>query len=251
MLIYFIVGGGKGIRTVASSQLILGLSLRDDARFSNFASGGNESLILALKNCLSGKGEPFIYLWGACGVGRTHLLQACCHEMNENQSAFYLDLQEYKKFSPEILEGLDQVDLICLDNINAVLNNRLWEEALFHFYNRVREQKKRLIVAGSMLPTQLPCDLADLRSRLAWGLTFQIRPLDDVQKLVALRLRAESRGMILSEIAAQYLLHHTSRHLAELFKLLDTLEKATLVEQRRITIPFIKSVLHFSEPDSL
>ena len=177
------------------------------------------------------------------GVGRSHLLQACCHEMNENHSAFYLNLHDYQNFLPEILDGLDQVDLICLDNINAVLNDAKWEEALFHFYNRAREHKKRLIISGNTLPAQLPCKLADLRSRLASGLSFQIKPLNDAQKLLTLSLRAKNRGIILPEVAAQYLLHHTSRNLSELFKALDLLEKATLIEQRRITIPFIKSVL--------
>jgi DnaA family protein len=228
---------------VSAQQLLLGVSLRDDATFANFFTGDNGPLIAALNHCLSGNGESFIYLWGASGVGRNHLLQACCHEMNQNHSAVYLDLKEYADFSPEILEGFDQIDLICLDNIHAVLNDNSWEEALFHFYNRVHEQKKRLIVAGNTLPAQLPCNLADLQSRLAWGLTFHVKPLNDHQKLQALIMRTKNRGMILPEAAAQYLLHHMSRNLSQLFKILTLLEKATLVEQRRITIPFIKAVI--------
>lgn len=226
-----------------SSQLALGLSLRDDATFENFFVGDNASVIEALNNCITGNGESFIYLWGIEGVGRSHLLQACCHEINENKSAAYLNLKEYEDFSPEILDGFDQIDLVCLDHINAVLNRDDWEEALFHFYNRAREKRKRLIVSGNTLPAQLPSNLADLRSRLAWGLTFQVKALNDAQKVVALSMRAKNRGMILPETAGQYLLYHMSRNLSELFKVLDLLEKTSLVEQRRITIPFIKSVL--------
>ncbi|MCB1826779.1 MAG: DnaA regulatory inactivator Hda [Coxiellaceae bacterium] len=228
---------------MTSPQLVLGLSLRDDATFKNFYVGDNALVLTALQDCLSGAGESFIYLWGAKGVGCSHLLQACCHAMSERHPVVYLDLEEYEDFSPEILDGLDHMDLICLDHINAVLNRKNWEEALFHFYNRAREQGKRLIVSGTTLPSQLPCMLEDLRSRLAWGLTFQVKPLDDSQKLSALSMRAKNRGMILPEASGLYLLHHTSRNLSELFKTLDLLESASLVEQRRITVPFIKTVL--------
>jgi len=226
-----------------SSQLILGLSLEDDATFNNFFVGDNATAIAALNNCISGDGESFIYLWGAAGVGRSHLLQACCHEVDESQTTAYIDLRGYQRFSPEILEGFDHIDLVCIDHVNEVLTRDDWEEALFYFYNRARDNKKRLIVSGTMLPAQLPCHLADLRSRLASGLTFQIKALNDTQKLMALSQRAKNRGMFLSEIAGQYLLHHLPRNLPELFKILDILEKESLVEQRRITIPFIKSVL--------
>lgn len=226
-----------------SSQLILGLTLHDDATFENYFLGDNAVVVDALKNVVLGNGESFIYLWGSEGVGRSHLLQACCHEMPENKTALYFDLNEYEKFSTDFLEGLDHVDLVCFDNINAVINRPDWEESLFHFYNRAREHGKRLIVSSSMLPSQLPCHLDDLKSRLAWGLTFKVRPLNDSEKLLALCMRAKNRGLILPESAAQYLLHHMSRNLSELFRILDVLEKASLVEQRRITIPFIKMVV--------
>lgn len=229
--------------SLANNQLILGLSLRDDATFTNFYPGDNALLLAALTENLAGRGELFIYLWGMHGVGRTHLLQACCHEMHLNSSAVYLDLKDYQDFSPDILEGLENVELVCLDNINAVLNIRKWEEALFHFYNRLRENNRRLIVSGNIAPGQLMCQLPDLRSRLTSVLSFQVKPLKDAQKLQALLMRAKNRGVVLPESAAQYLLHHNSRNLAELFAILARLEKATLIEQRRITIPFIKSVI--------
>lgn len=228
---------------MTSPQIALDLTLQDDATFDNFLPGKNMPVIAALKQGLSGTGESFIYLWGMQGVGRSHLLYACCHEMNESRSAVYLDLKEYKDFSPDVLEGLEKIDLICLDNINAVLIDAKWEKALFSFYNRVREGEKILIVVGNISPIQLNCSLKDLRSRLAWGLSFHVKSLDDAQKLIALKTRAKNRGIVLPESVAQYLLHHTSRNLSELFEILTLLEKKTLVEQRRMTIPFVKAVL--------
>jgi len=235
--------------TMTSDQLTLGLSLSDEATFSNFYVGDNELVVAALKACLLGEGEWFIFLWGSEGVGRSHLLQACCHEINIDRSAVYIDFNELINFSPEILMGLENIDLVCLDNIEAVLNNQSWEESLFHFYNRLSnnrlsKKKMRLIIASKTSSTQLSCQLADLRSRFSSGLCFQVKGLNDIEKCAALVMRAKHRGMVFPDASVQYLLHHASRDLAELIKILDILEDATLIEQRRITVPFLKSVLN-------
>lgn len=229
---------------MTTHQLTLGLSLSDDATFLNFYQGDNAAVVAALKACLAGQGEWFIYLWGDRGVGCSHLLQACCHQVGEGHAAVYFDFCEVQSFSPAILEGLEEIHLVCLDNIQAVLGCAEWEEALFYFYNRMAKRRTAFIAAGKMAPAQLPCQLADLRSRLSAGLTFRVKQLNDQQKCAALMMRASRRGMIFPESSAHYLLHHASRSFTELLNILDVLEQATLIEQRRITVPFIKSVLY-------
>ncbi len=182
---------------MSNPQLALGLSLRDDATFSNFYEGDNAQLIRYLKDFLLSHDEPFIYLWGEPSVGRSHLLQACCHEIGDHQSVVYLALKENRELVPDVLESLEQMDLVCLDDIDAVLRNTDWEKALLHFYNRARDNNTRLLVVGNSLPTQLSCQLADLQSRLSWGLLFQVIRLTDDQKIAAFQMPARKRGMIL------------------------------------------------------
>lgn len=227
-----------------SGQLSLGLELRDDTTFDNFCVGSNQAVLTGLRQLLQGVGESYIYLWGELGVGRTHLLQACCHALDAiERPTLYLPLNDATQLDPAMLEGMESMDLICLDGINAVIGQRPWEEAIFHLYNRVLMTPARLIVAGDLVANQLPCLMPDLRSRLAQGLVLQVQALNDDDKLAALQMRAKRRGLVLSDEVGQYLLRHYPRNMVVLFDALEKLDHASLVQQRRLTIPFVKSVL--------
>lgn len=229
-------------------QLSLGVTLNDDATFDNFHAppGSPNAQALALVRAQAlGSGEQLLFLWGAPGVGLTHLLQAGCHRAHDaGLSVQYLPLEELTGIEPgPMLEGLEALDYICIDNLQAVAGKVAWEEALFHLFNRVREQGHRLLVAANRGPHQLPIGLADLRSRLQWGVTWQLQPLADVDKQQALRQRARARGLELSDEVAQYILQRVSRDMDELFHSLELLDQASLAEQRKLTIPFVKKVL--------
>ena len=226
-----------------SQQLTLPVNLRDDTTFTNFYPGDNTLLIKALNELITGNGEHFIYCWGQGGVGRSHLLQACCHALSDQQfSVVYLPLK-ITQLAPDILEGLENMSLVCLDDIDTVLGDKAWEEALLHFYNRARDNRVRLVVSANECPPQLPCDLADLRSRLSWGLVFQVMGLSDEQKLLALQMHARQRGLQLTGEVGRFLLRHYPRNMSALFKILNKLDHASLVAKHRLTIPFVKRVL--------
>lgn len=224
-------------------QIPLSVSLRDDARFQNFVATGNELPHASLQAAAKGAGEQFTYIWGAAGVGITHLLQAACHEAEPaGRTAAYLPLEELEQMGAGILEGMEFLDLVCIDQLQAVAGQREWEESLFHFFNRIREQGNTLIIAANASPRQLPIQLPDLQSRLTWGMTFHIQPLDDDTKVKALQMRASARGLEFSDEVARYLLHHASRDMTDLTQLVETLDQASLSAKRKVTIPFIKEV---------
>lgn len=225
-------------------QIPLSISLRDDSRFENFYSEGNELTCNMLQLAAKGEGEQFIYLWGQTGVGCTHLLQAACHGAEPlGRSAAYLPLDELKHLGGGILDGMEHLDLICLDNLESVAADPEWEEALFHFFNRIRALGNTLIIAATTPPRNSGVLLPDLLSRLSWGIVFQLQALDDELKLKAIQMRASSRGMHFSDEVARYLLHHASRNMNDLTQLLDELDKASLSAKRKVTIPFIKEVI--------
>jgi DnaA family protein len=119
----------------------------------------------------------------------------------------------------------------------------LWEEAFFYLYNRLHDAGKRLIVTANVLPKSLGLVLPDLVSRLSWGVVFQIQGLTDTEKLQVLTLRAQRRGMTLSEDVGKFILNHCPRHMATLSSAFEALDKASLAAQRKLTIPFVKTVL--------
>lgn len=225
-------------------QLTLNIKLRDDATFNNFYPGSNQEIIALLHDLSVGNGEQCIYIWGKSGSGRSHLLQACCHSANQQGLAtIYLPLKMANELSPQILEDLEHITLICLDDIDNIIGQQQWEEAIFHIFNKLRDNQGYLLVSANTAPAQLEFLLPDLQSRLSWGIVSQIQSLTDEQKLEALRNRAKARGMHLSSEVGKYLLHKYSRDTNTLFNILEQLDHASLTAQHKLTIPFIKKVL--------
>lgn len=221
-------------------QLTLRIGLRDSATFANFLAGDNAAPLYLLQQ----GSEPFVYLWGGLGSGRSHLLQAACHaETARGGSAVYLALTALAGAGVELLDGLEQMSLVCLDDVQVVAGDEVWEEGLFHLYNRVRDAGGRLLAVADASPLAIGVQLADLRSRLSWGPVFQLQPLDDAGKLEALQLRARARGMELSEEVGAYLLRRCPRDMHALFALLERLDQASLTAQRRLTIPFVRELI--------
>jgi len=229
-------------------QLSLGVSLHDEATFGNFflpPETSNRQAVAALQDQLSTGGEKLLYLWGAPGAGLTHLLQAACHcAYARKRSAQYLPLKELAGFAPQsLLEGLESLDLLCLDSIDAVAGNPAWEEALFDLFNRVQEAGGHLLFSALQGPRELALGLADLQSRLEWCAVYHIAVLSDEEKQAALQMRARARGMEMGLDVAQYILSRAPRDMNDLFLLLDRLDERSLQEQRKLTIPFVKQIL--------
>jgi DnaA family protein len=228
-----------------TSQLSLNIRLRDTATFDNFYIGQNQLVLAYLDAWLaSTAGYLRAYLFGQTGTGRSHLLQAACHQANIlGYTAAYLPLKESAHLSPDILEGLEDMGLVCIDDIQAIGGNAVWEEALFHFYNRSESAQNRFLIAGNTIPAGLGLALPDLVSRLDACVRFQIQSLNDDEKRLALQQRAKIRGLTLSNEAGDFLLSRYSRDMSALFNLLEQLDQASLIARRSLTIPFIKTVL--------
>lgn len=230
-------------------QLALNVLLNDETSFDNFftsPASPNALVLQALRSWLSfNSSDAFVYLWGASGCGLSHLLQAACHEAERvGRRSQYLPLAEFSTADPHALfEGLEQLDLLCIDDISSVLGNKDWEEALFHLFNRVREHGCRLLVSAGSAPRDLPCQLPDLASRLAWGTVFRLEVLTDDEKQQALQMRARGLGLELGDEAARFLLNHSGRDTHTLFTILRTLDRVSLAEKRKLSIPLIKEAL--------
>lgn len=227
-----------------NKQLPLAIQLNDDATFADFCWDENALLKAQLENMLQQGSERFLYLWGNEGSGKSHLLQACCKALSSDESAIYLPMALLKEAGPEILEGLESSDLVCIDDIDHMAKDALWEEALFHLYNRIRDNgHSRLILSGQKPLKALGIQLPDLLSRLSWGLVIEVHELSDEAKIKSLKDRALKRGFELSDPVGQFLLKRCARNMHDLYKHLNALDEASLSAQRKLTIPFVKSVL--------
>jgi DnaA family protein len=233
------------ISPVNATQLtLMGMHTRDNATFDNFLIGKNELTLDFLSVFLTQQEQRYVYLWGKPGSGRTHLLQASAINAEKNgKKAICLPLLDIVALSPQMLENLEYYDLVCLDDIQAIVGNTEWEEAIFHLYNRLDQMQHHLLITGNVAPRELPVKLADLQSRLTAGTVFQLHLLTDDEKLNALQLRAQARGLHISDEVGHFLLRRSARSMSDLYGVLDKLDHASLAAQRRLTIPFVKLVL--------
>lgn len=210
-------------------QLALDITLREDATFANYV--GDAKLRIDHPGQL-------VYVWGPRQTGRSHLLQACCQDV-----AGGIYLAGLQKLSAQILEQLDAMPLVCLDDIDLIVGQAEWEEALFHLINGLKDGGKRVIVAACQAPRQLPVKLPDLHSRLLGAVAVETDTLNDAQKLAVLQQRARGRGFALSDDVGQYVMSRAARDMSNLVTMLEQLERESLRYQKKITIPFAKQVL--------
>lgn len=224
-------------------QLPLSLSSLPLNRFSNFIAGDNQWLIDSLNQALAGNGERLHYLWCSAGGGKSHILQASVNQvLDSGGMAAYIPLSD-PELTPELLEGLEAFQLIALDDTESVLGDKNWEEALFHFFNRAMQQQCVILFSAAVPPAELNCQLADLKSRLAWCQVAHIAPLNDAGLIQIMSNYANETGLPIEEEVCRFILHRSRRNVGALVQLLDQLDSASLAEKRKVTIPFVKKVL--------
>lgn len=226
-------------------QIPLKLRLQSHMTFDDFFAGPNVELTTRLKAaCLGRDAEGAIYLWGAAGSGKSHLLQAACEMATQNNiTPLYLPLRELLAESTQMLDELEQLSLICIDDVDAVAGNLAWETALFHLFNRAFDRGTQLVFSANVAPAYLATTLPDLASRLAWGFVYHVLDLNDEERVLALQKTARQRGFDLPESVAIYLMRRFPRDTKSMYAMLNDLDQASLSAQRKLTVPFIKNWL--------
>lgn len=223
--------------------MALPLAHGDKASFENYWVGHNSELVTALRASIE-TGEPkVIYFYGPAGAGKSHLLYAAMRLAKEeiiNTTFLALD---NANVGPEMLSVVDVEHVVCVDNIQIWAASESRERALFTLFEQIKHAGGQLIVSASQAPENAGFLLRDLISRLSSGLIYPIHSLNEEQQLAALKMRASQRGLSISDETVRYLITRSSRDSSELFSILDRIDKASLVEKRRITIPFLQALL--------
>ena len=226
-------------------QLSLAVELDNQATFDNFyAPRGTPQHLASL--VLQDERQYYCFLIGAEGSGLSHLLQAACQRtaLGRNAGAVYLPLADLADYpATDILEGLESATMVCLDDLQLVADKPDWQDPLFHFFNRCRDAKTKLVIAAHEVPDHLGVILPDLLSRLKSGVALQMQQYKNDDQRRLLQHRASVRGLYLSDEVAVFLLNRLPRNTSDLMAALATLDGASLQEQRRLTLPFVKSVL--------
>ncbi|MDY0136813.1 MAG: DnaA regulatory inactivator Hda [Thiomicrospira sp.] len=229
-------------------QLPLKMSLREDASFTTFVAC-EESLawvLSQLQQIERVQDAGCYYFFGESGTGKTHLLQGACRFYGERQkqSVFFPLANESLPLIPDVLQGLEVTDLVCLDDVESVLGDVQWENALANLLAKSRVLGHRVLLAGQVSLVNWPVKSESLLREMLSIVPVPLTPLSEAEDLIlALKRHAQQRGFELSVEVGRFLIKRFSHDLQELLAVLKLLEQATLVEKRKLTLPFVKDVL--------
>ncbi|NNJ78021.1 MAG: DnaA regulatory inactivator Hda [Xanthomonadales bacterium] len=230
-----------------SPQIPLQLEPPRPDRFDEFISGPNGAAVEAVRHLLDEPGTG-LFLSGPEGSGKSHLLNALCHAARKrDMAAFYVALKRLPEEAAAGLEGLQVLDLVCVDDIDRAAGNAAWEGALFRCFNEVRAAGGRLLVASREPLASLTFDLPDLASRLAWGVQLKLQLADDDGKRAIMLQRAHSLHIELPEDVQNYVLRNSRRDMASLLNVVEGLKNAAFSDKRRITVPVAREVIRALE----
>lgn len=229
-------------------QLALGVQLREAASFENFFAGPNHSVLSTLRDYPQSPAGAGLLIYGGAGAGKTHLLQALCREVaTPGLRAVYLPLRDLAAQGPAsfegILEGLEQAALLCLDDIDAVLENEQWALHLLRLVDLRRSHDQHLVLAAARAPERLTATRNDLLTRLSAATVLGLKPLQDPHRQDLLRGQALARGLEMPDEVLRWLLSQLPRNTGSLLQALDQLDQASLAAQRRLTLPFVQKTV--------
>lgn len=215
-------------------QLPLPVQLRDGVGFESFHAGPNAEALAAVRD--SGTN---VFLFGPPASGKTHLLQSLARE----RGAAYLPLRDLRALGPDAIQGHEAAATLCADDVDAVTGDRDWCIALLRLHDALRARGGRTVYAAKARPERMELVLPDLRTRLSACAAFGLHALGDEDLRALLQQRARARGLELPEDAARWLLATQARDAGSLLGALDRLDRASLSAKRRLTLPFVQSVL--------
>ena len=226
-----------------SQQLHLPIRVPDSASLDNYVLGRNGEAFSALNQWLHRRmTEPVLYFYGIPGSGCSHLLQAACRFLSDNNDiSVYVPVGD-PTISKEVISQLNPRSTVCIDNVDEVAGDLGWEEAILEVHERLLSGQGRLLFSASGPPLVSGFELPDLATRLSAGGVYHIHALTEQELPHAMQLRARNRGLELTEEVINYLLRRVPRNSKAIFDLLDRVDEAAFIQKRRLTVPFIREV---------
>jgi DnaA family protein len=221
-------------------QLVLDLGAEQAPSLDSFEVGQNAELAHLMHQFASRSSrEHFAYLWGETAAGKTHLLQG----LAATDGARYIG----PGAPSSAFDYAAGTSLYLLDDCHQ-LSAQAQIDA-FALFNQIREHGAYMVSTGPVPPVVLPVR-EDLRTRMGWGLIYQIHGLSDEEKIAALTHAAEARGLTLSASVLPYLLSHFKRDMRSLSTMLDALDQYSLETQRPVTLPLLRDLLLNAHPQA-
>ena len=227
-------------------QLALQIQINERASLKNFfVSKNNNKTIQILKNILLNSNNGVqIFIDDLGSNGKSYLLQAICNDFsNSNNSSIYIPMQEVINLDPSIFEGVSELNLICIDDVDIINKRREWEIALFNLINECYEKDCFLLLSGSINKLEA---IPDLVSRIKKMETLRLEPINDDELLEATQAISKNLNIEISDKNMNYLINNSKRDIKTIFRTLSQLERESLERKKSIGLNLIKEVIRSS-----
>ena len=226
-------------------QLALQIQINERASLNNFfVSKNNNKTIQILKDLLNSNIGAQIFIDDLGSNGKSYLLQAICNDFsNSNNSSIYIPMEEAINLDPSILEGVSELNLICIDDVDLINNRREWEIALFNLINECYEKECFLLLSGSINKLEA---IPDLVSRIKKMETLRLEAINDDELLEATQAISKNLNIEISDKNLNYLMNNSRRDIKTIFRTLSQLEKESLERKKSIGLNLIKEVIRSS-----
>ena len=220
-------------------QLTFPWNKSNKSKFDNFYF---ESSNIEVKDALLGSEDIFLY--GLKKTGKTYLLQSLCnYYFNKGRTSLFIPLKEVKDLGSQITESLENLDLICIDDVDLIAGDNLWEKAIFNLINDCLLTDCRLVFCSSFNPSNINLELKDLMSRIKKINHIEIFPVQSNNLTNAIKFIANSRSINLGEREINYLITYSERSIANLVNIIKKLDDLSMELKRKISVPLIKEVI--------
>ena len=226
-------------------QLALQIQINERASLNNFfVSKNNDKTIQILKDLLNSKNGVQIFIDDLGSNGKSYLLQAICNDFsNSNNSSIYIPMKEAINLDTSILEGVSELNLICIDDVDLINKTREWEIALFNLINECYEKECRLLLSGSINKLEA---IPDLVSRIKKMEILRLEAINDDELLEATQAISKNLNIKISDKNLNYLMNNSRRDIKTIFRTLSQLEKESLERKKSIGLNLIKEVIRSS-----
>ena len=225
------------------NQLILPYQKNIKHTFKNYYSDSNKIIVENVKNIFSDDNNQ-IYLWGDSKLGKSHILYAACNYFSDiKKNCVYLPLRDYKLFNADVLNGFENYDLICIDDIDIIYGKPDWEYSFFSLHNKILENSKKIIYTSSQSLAAEIITLKDLQSRLSLGLVFMInQPNDIIKENILSKIIIENEYNISFDVCS-YLLKYNHRKLSGLLDMLHKIGSYSLSTNKKVYVKTLSSIV--------
>jgi len=237
-------------------QLILDFPSQPEYLFSNFVvSDGSKTAFNAAHLLCSRANHSFnsLYLFGGKNLGKTHLLISIGNQsVSMGKKALYVHGADFVKKTDENSNGsssqfisiLSNVDLFLLDAVDHIEGEIASQEKLYLIFNSLTSKGKKIAFAGNLSPKNLKSTESYLTSRFQWGMSAELKPIDDETTSKIIAKLAKDVRLVLPNKVIEYLLTRMPRDFISIKHTITKINHASYTQQKKVTIPFIKATLN-------